>query len=136
MDDDAIGSETEESGADWGNIHDPLQPEARNIISQKVKQLKKKEKKATFSRIKEHLERVYQRKFGYGTVVQLCVARNKRRLSASQYKGLAKVTCRRARKGFTIRYNPDKHWSSVLYRALDALQLKDGTDIININRDE
>ena len=201
VDDDAIGSETEESGADWGNIHDPLQPEARAIISQKVKQLKinarrkaaqriaearflrrkrgknvgkilkecpdigstienyvksagvgaeswrrtgiltfdgnrKVEKKATFSRIKEHLERVYQRRFGYGTVVQLCVARNKRRLSASRYKGLAKVTCRRARKGFTIRYNPDKHWSSALYRALDALQLKDGTDIININRDD
>ena len=48
MDDDAIGSETEESGADWGNIHDPLQPEARNIISQKVKQLKKKRKKSNF----------------------------------------------------------------------------------------
>ncbi|CAH3156626.1 unnamed protein product [Porites evermanni] len=73
------------------------------------------------------------RKFGYGTVVQLCVARN---MSASRYKGLAKVTCRQARKGFTIRYNPDKHWSSALFRALDALQLKDGTDIININRDD
>lgn len=201
VDDDAIGSETEESGADWGNIHDPLQPEARDIISQKVKQLKrnarrkaaqriaearflrrkrgknvgkilkecpdigstienyvksagvgadswrrtgiltfegnrKVEKKATFSRIKEHLERPYQRKFGYGTVVQLCVARNKRRLSTSRYKGLAKVTRRQARKGFTIRNNLDKHWSSALYRALDALQLKDGTDIININRDD
>ena len=202
VDDDAIVSETEESSADWGNIHDdPLQTEARDIISQKVKQLKrnarrnatqriadarflrrksgknvgkilkecpgigstienyvknsgvgadswrrtgiltfyglrKVEQKATFSRIKEHLEQVYQRKFGYGTVVQLCVARNKRRLSANRYKGLAKVTCRQARKDFTIRYNPDKHWSSALYRALDALQLKDGTDIININRDD
>ena len=97
---------------------------------------RKVEKKATFSRIKELLERVYRRKFGYGTVVQLCVARNKRRLSASRYKGLAKVTCRQARKGFTIRYNPDKHWSSALFRTLDALQLKDGTDIININRDD
>ena len=38
VNDDAIGSETEESGADWGSIHDPLQPEARDIISQKVKQ--------------------------------------------------------------------------------------------------
>ena len=82
------------------------------------------------------MERAYQRKFGYGTVVQLCVARNKRRLSTSRYKGLAKVTCRQARKGFTIRNNLDKHWSSALYRALDALQLKDGTDIININRDD
>ena len=82
------------------------------------------------------MERAYQRKFGYGTVVQLCVARNKRRLSTSRYKGLAKVTCRQAREGFTIRNNLDKHWSSALYRALDALQLKDGTDIININRDD
>ena len=187
--------------AGWGNIHDPLQPEARDIISQKVKQLKrnarrkaarriaeakflrrkrgenvgkilkgcpdigstienyvksagvgadtwrrtgiltfdgnrKVEKKATFSRTKEHLERVYQRKFGYGTVEQLCVARNKRRLSTSRYKGLAKVTCCQAREGFTIRNNLDKHWSSALYRALDALQLKDGTDIINMNRDD
>ena len=97
---------------------------------------RKVEKKATFSRINQHLERVFQRKFGYGTVVQLCVARNRRRLSAKRYKGLAKVTCRRARKGFTIRYNPDKHWSSALYRALDTLQLKDGTNIININRDD
>ena len=69
-------------------------------------------------------------------MVQLCVARNKRCLSASRYKGLAKVTCRRARKGFTIRYKPDKYWLSALYRALDALQLKDGTDIISINRDD
>ena len=92
--------------------------------------------KSNFSTIKEHLEQVYQRKFGQGTVVQLCVARNKSRLSANRYKGLAKVTCRRARKGFAIRYNPDKDWSSALYRALDALQLKDGTDIIHINRDD
>ena len=40
------------------------------------------------------------------------------------------------KKGSTIRYNPDKHWSFALYRALDALQLKDGTDIINKNRDD
>lgn len=46
------------------------------------------------------------------------------------------MTCRRARKGFTIRYNPDQHWSAALYRGLDALQLKDGTDILNINRDD
>jgi hypothetical protein len=35
-------------------------------------------KKATFKRIKEYLEQVYKRSFAYGTVVQLCVARNKR----------------------------------------------------------
>ena len=61
---------------------------------------RKLQKKATFKRIKEHLEQVYQRSFAYGTVVQLCVARNKRRKSAERYQGLANVTQRRARKGF------------------------------------
>ena len=52
--------------------------------------------KVTFNHIREHLQTVYQRKFSYGTVVQLCVARNKRRKSAERYKGVAHVTCRRA----------------------------------------
>ena len=43
---------------------------------------RKLKKKATFAGIKDHLEKVYKRKFGYGTVVQLCVAKNKRRRSA------------------------------------------------------
>ena len=64
---------------------------------------RKVQKKPTFSRIKEHLEMVYNRKFGYGTVVELCVARNKRRKSSISCRGLARVTCRRARKGFTLR---------------------------------
>ena len=38
---------------------------------------RKVQNKPTFSRIKKHLEMVYNRKFGYGTVVELCVARNK-----------------------------------------------------------
>lgn len=97
---------------------------------------RKVQKKPTFSRIKEHLEMVYNRKFGYGTVVELCVARNKRRKSSTRYSGLARVTCRRARKGFTLRYNPDQHWSAAFYRSLDALHLRDGNDILNINRDD
>ena len=39
--------------------------------------------------------------------MQLCCARNKRRRSAARYHGLANVVSKRARKGFTIRYNPD-----------------------------
>ena len=35
--------------------------------------------KVTYSRIKVYLEEVYKRKFSYGTIVQLCVARNRRR---------------------------------------------------------
>ena len=64
---------------------------------------RKVQKKPSFSRIKEHLEMVYNRKFGYGTVVELCVARNKRRKSSIRCRGLARVTCRRARKAFKLR---------------------------------
>ena len=71
--------------------------------------------KVTYSRIKEHLQKVYQRKFSYGTVVQLCIARNRRRCSAKHYRGVAKVTSRRAHKGFALHYNPDTHWSAALY---------------------
>ena len=92
--------------------------------------------KVTFNRIREHLQRVYQRSFSYGTVVQLCVARNKRRKSAVRYKGVAHVTCRRARKGFQLKYNPDSHWSNALYRGLNLLQYRDGRHILNINRDD
>ena len=53
VDDDAIGSETEESGADWENIHDPVQPEARDIISQKVKQFKRNARRKAAQRIAE-----------------------------------------------------------------------------------
>jgi len=45
--------------------------------------------KATFGRIRDHLIKKFGRNFAYGTVVELCVARNKRRKSAECYKGLA-----------------------------------------------
>ena len=67
-------------------------------------------------KIKKYLEEVYGRTFAYSTVIQLCMARNKRRLSSKRYRGLAKVTSRRARKGFNLRFNPDAHWSSSLYK--------------------
>ena len=92
--------------------------------------------KVTYSRIKEHLEKTYNTTFSYGTVVQLGVARNKRRKSSKNYKGLARVTCRRTRKGFTIRYNPDQHWFSALYRGLDYIQYADGTDKVILNQDD
>ena len=93
-------------------------------------------KKVTYERIRQHLQLVYKRKFSYGTTVQLCVARNRRRKSSSRYKGLARVTTRRARKGFQLRYNPDFHWSCALYRGLQYIQLTDGRSIINVNRDD
>ena len=95
----------------------------------------KVKKKCTYQRIQSHLESVYHRKFSYGTVVQLCVARNHRRLSSHRYKGVAKVTSRRARKGFMLKLNPDTHWSSALYRSLNVLQLTDGENTMFLNRD-
>ena len=50
--------------------------------------------KVTYARIQQHLEQTYKCKMTYGTVVQLCVARNKRRRSAKKYKNVAKVTTR------------------------------------------
>ena len=96
----------------------------------------KNAKKVTYERIRKHLESVYKRRFSYGTTVQLCVARNKRRKSSTRYKGLARVTTRRARKGFQLRYNPDFHWSCALYRGLQYIQMTDGRSFINVNRDD
>jgi hypothetical protein len=92
--------------------------------------------KVTYERIRQHLMSYYNKHFSYGTVVQLCVARNMRRASANRYKGVAKITSRRARKGFQLKYNPDSHWSSAFYRGLNQLQYTDGQNIININRDD
>ena len=89
--------------------------------------------KVTYGRIQHHLIEKYNYKFSYGTVIQLCVARNKRRRSAANYKGVAQVTSRRARKGFCLKYNPDKHWSAALYRGLNLI---DGAEITNVNRDD
>ena len=55
---------------------------------------------------------------------------------ASRYKGIAKVTTRRVRKGFELCYNPDKHWSSALYQGLNFIEYTDGADITNVNRDD
>ena len=71
-----------------------------------------------------------------GLVVQLCIAHNKRRKSAICYKGLARIVSRRARKGFSLRYNPDSHWSSALYSGLNMIQLNDGLNVVNLGRDD
>ena len=92
--------------------------------------------KVTYKNIQQHLEHVYGRNFAYGTVVELCVARNKRRLSSKRYRGLAKVTSRRARKGFNLKFNPDSHWSAAFYKALNQIQLQDGRNVLFVNRDD
>ena len=68
--------------------------------------------------------------------MQLCVPRNLRRRSSKSYKSVARVTCRRARKGFEMKYNPDRHWSAALYRNLNKVQYENGHNIVNINRDD
>ena len=93
-------------------------------------------KNVTFKRIQEHLQAKYKSSFSYGSVVQLCVAWNKRRNSAARYKGLAQVVQRRAKKGFTLKYNPDAQWSSALYAGLDKLQYTKGNNIMNLGRDD
>ena len=45
--------------------------------------------------------------------------------------GLQKTTTRRARKSFTLNYNPDSHWSAALYKGLNWLQFTGGTNILN-----
>ena len=92
--------------------------------------------KVTYKKIQSHLEKVYGQKFAYGTVVELCVARNKRRRSSKRYRGLAKVTTRRARKGFSLRFNPDSHWSASFYKELNKLEYEDGRNILNVNRED
>ena len=96
----------------------------------------KQGQKVTYKRIKQHLEDKYNTTFSYGTIVQLSVVKNKRRLSAKRYKGVARINCRRARKGFSLRFNPDAHWSCSLYKGLDKIQLQDGTDKCVLNRDD
>ncbi len=96
----------------------------------------KRGQKVTYKRIEKYVEEKYHTRISYGTVVQLCVVRNKRRISAKRYRGLAKVTCRRARKGFTVKLNPDSHYCSALYRNLDYIQLQNGNDKLILNRDD
>ncbi len=96
----------------------------------------KVQKKATYDRIKQTLEKKYEQTFSYGTVVELCIARNKRKKSSKRYKGLAKVTSHRARKGFSLRYNPDAHWSGALYKGLSDIQFTDGRNIFNMISDD
>ena len=90
--------------------------------------------KVTYMHIKQHLEQEYKRKFSY--IIQLCIARNRRHRAAANYRGVAHVVSRRARKGFQLRFNPDMHWSSSLYMGLNYLQYRDGTNILNLNRDD
>ena len=94
------------------------------------------QKKVTFCSIETHPQAKYNRKFSYGTVVQLCIPRNNCRQSSARCKGLAQVMQKHARRGFMLRYNPDDYLSASLYNGLDYIQYKDGQDIINAGCDD
>ena len=49
---------------------------------------------------------------------------------------MANVVQQRPWKGFTLKYNPDVHWSAALYRSLDGLQYTDGNNIVTFGRDD
>ncbi len=97
---------------------------------------RKVNKKVTFNRIKEYIEAKYGKKYSYGSIVQLCVARNARRRNSKNYKGVARITCRRSRKGFDLRFNPESHWSSALYKGLDHIQYTTSANKLVLNRDD
>ena len=91
--------------------------------------------KVTYERIRQHLIEFYHRNISFGTVVELSVDRNRRRRSAKWYRGVGKVTTRGARKGFTLKYNPDSHWSSALYKGSTNCSTH-GSNTVLLNRDD
>ena len=68
--------------------------------------------KVTYNRIRKHLQELY----GYHFLMALsysCVWPGIRGGKVpKKYRGLTKVTTRRANKGFTLKFNPDNHWSA------------------------
>ena len=68
--------------------------------------------------------------------MQLCCARNKRRMSAKRYFGAARIVSKHARKGFAIKLNVDSHWSCSFYKGLDYLQNRGGLNMMVLNRDQ
>lgn len=59
----------------------------------------KLEKEVTYEKIRQH---TYQHKFSYGTVIQLCVPRNKRRISAKGMLESRKLPVAELEKFFTF----------------------------------
>jgi hypothetical protein len=95
----------------------------------------KKEKRITFKGLAEKLSEHYGENISYGTVVQLCVPRNRRRISAKQYRGVVNVWYQRSKKGFDLKYSPNVKWSCSLYKCLGRLQ-KDGQHILLLNHND
>ncbi len=87
----------------------------------------KSSKRITYGKIQEKLKEHYGRNVSYGTVVQLCVPRHKRHRSSKRYSGVANVKYMRARKGFTLKFNPDCKWSRSMYKSYAVISVASGT---------
>jgi hypothetical protein len=83
---------------------------------------KKMEKRLTYENMQAFLQKHYGEKISLGTVVQLCAKKHKRRHTSRRYKGVAKIMYRRAWKGYTLKLNPDSHWSRAYYGLLKLYQ--------------
>jgi hypothetical protein len=92
--------------------------------------------KMTMFKLRRVLGEEIGEKISHGTLVQLCVPRNKRFRSSARYKGAANIVSKRARKGFEVKINVDDRWSNALYRSLDKLQETDNSNIFYLNRDD
>ena len=77
----------------------------------------------SFRRLRECVLKEIGEPISHGTLVELCVPRNKRSRSSLRYKSAANIVSKRACKGFDIKVNRDEKWS----KSLDALQKKDHT---------
>ena len=75
----------------------------RNVIKQKV----------TYERIRQHLELHYGRHFSYGTVVQLCVARNRRHEEVQYWWCLEHLQMERLATLVTARSSGSSHLNRV-----------------------
>ena len=65
-------------------------------------------------------------------LVQLYVSQNLQR-PAKSYRSVAQVTCRRAGKGFEMKYNPGVLLS---IKNLTKVQDEDWRNTVNVNRDD
>ncbi|CAB3997220.1 Hypothetical predicted protein [Paramuricea clavata] len=49
---------------------------------------------------------------------------------------VARITCRRSREGFDLKFNLDCHWSNALYKGLDHIQYATSANKVVLNRDD
>ena len=95
----------------------------------------KKEKRMTFRLLQKMLSDHYGTSISYGTVIELCLPQRKGTFASRRYKSVVNIRYQRARKAFSLKFNPDAKWSRSFYKALGQLQC-DGNHILLLNRDD